>query len=198
MATNELLNTYCTNLYRIGNYAFTDKEDAQKYLEVHIKWELKGWSHGVIHIPLADAESGRYSSPSSFVNKMDLLAGYVISYDKDEFNSVSQAFNNGDPTISDEDAEQINEWETQYWELEDAIEEVLNSTNVEIDYDEEEFVITGTKSEVEQLFQAMNSAGGNGWVEQESLTYIDEIDEDDFEDPGDLDIDYKGDYFLLQ
>ena len=83
------------------------------------------------------------------------------------------------------------------------IREVLESTNVRIrysrypeHYNNYDFVITGTKSEVEALFNAMY--GDKGWVEQESFNYIDKIDEDNLEDPEDLDIDYLGEYFQLE
>lgn len=202
MDTNKLFNQYCTNLYRVGDYAFTNKEDAQNYLEAHIKWELEGYSHGVIHIPL-NKVYGYYSNHEE--DFIDEMGSYVnISYDDEEYDSLSDAYYNEDPTLSSKDKSEIESWIESYNKLVDDITEVLDSSHVSISYTEDpgwgrrdhNFTITGTKSEVEQLYWAMY--GDAAYVEQESLTYIDEIDEDDFEDPGDLDIDYKGDYFLLQ
>lgn len=107
MDTNELLNKYCTNLYRVGDYAFTNKEDVQKYLEAHLKCELRGYSHGVIHIPLAYAEGSHTTRVEEFIDEMDDIA--EISYDNKEYGSLSEAYNDGDPTISDKDISRIEE-----------------------------------------------------------------------------------------
>jgi hypothetical protein len=37
MTKEELLNKYCTTLYRIGSFAFNNKEDAQNFLEAQFK-----------------------------------------------------------------------------------------------------------------------------------------------------------------
>jgi hypothetical protein len=61
------------------------------------------------------------------------------------------------------------------------IKKVFDSTYVEIDYDEDDFVIRGTKYEVEALFYAMY--GDEGWVERESLKCIEDLDEDNLISP---------------
>lgn len=201
MDTNELLNKYCTNLYRIGHYAFTKKEDAQKYLEAHLKCELRGYSHGVIHIPLAEAEGSSYFNEEDFIDAIG--NSHNISYDKEEYSKLSSAYFNEDPKISSEDFSKIDRWVEQYNKLVGDIEEVLNSTDVSIVYSRNperynnyDFTISGTKSEVEELFSVLY--GDEGWVEQKSLTFSkDELDEDSFEYPWRLDIDFKGKYFNL-
>ena len=160
MDINKLFNQYCTNLYRVGKYAFTDKEDAQKYLEAHLKYELKGYSHGLIHIPLVRAEGDYDYDEEDFVNEM---AEYEkISYDKDEFDDLWDAYYYEDPAMSNEDRSEIEKWIEQYNTLVKEIGEVLDSTNVSISYswnpkrtNNYNFIITGTKSEVEQLYWAM-------------------------------------------
>ena len=202
MTKEELLTKYCTTLYRVGDYAFTDKEDAQKYLEEHLRWELRGYSHGVIHIPLAAAEGDYDFDVDTFINEMGNIA--EISYDEKGWGSLSFAYYHDDPKISSEDLLEIKDWIKQYNKVVKDIKEVLDSTYVSVEYsrnperdNDYDFIIRGTKSEVIELFNAMYNDWA--WVEQESFTYSEEeIGENDFGDPEYLGIDFKGKYFEVR
>lgn len=205
MDTNKWFHQYCTNLYRVGNYAFIEKEDARKYIEAQSKWKLTLPSHEFAHILLAAAQGNLQFSESKFINAVYNMS--YIEYNNSKYNSLSDAYYNDDPTLAEKDIEQIEYFVKQFYKTKEDIEDALDSTDVHISYNanpattsRQTYIvyITGTKSDVEKVFNAIDNEDGwvGGW---ESLELInDEIDIDNLKDPIDLDIDYLGEYFQLE
>jgi hypothetical protein len=66
---------------------------------------LRGYSHGVIHIPLGDAEGDYSFDQDVFINEMGSIV--EISYNDEEYYDLSDAYYNNDPEISSENKSEI-------------------------------------------------------------------------------------------